>query len=246
MIFNRFKLNWGVKQGFPWLKLCPKLQQSVSQICKIDNKEVKSQSVSFSVYVSDSLQSHGYGNQVSLFRDSPGRATGCIPFSRGSSQSRNQTWVYSFVGKIFTSELPRKPIIKKALKNSHKPILTLKKKNGDAKTTHDEILAVIYFHTGRKKRRCWFEIWQLKVHPFPRALCLPLFYDFRSLLYSWRLFGIKLFHWTVIPYKSLEIIIAFSTKATFIYLHSRFLLLESTQQTIQNLVLFLKMNMHCL
>ena len=32
-----------------------------------------------------------------------------IPFSRGSSQPRNRTWVSCITGRFFTTELPRKP-----------------------------------------------------------------------------------------------------------------------------------------
>ena len=49
----------------------------------------------------------------------------------------------------------------------------------------------------------------------------------------------------MIPYNSLEIITAFSTKTTFIYFALKALVIRAYRaDSIQNLVLFLKMNMH--
>ena len=67
MIFNRFKLNWGGKQGFPWLKLCPNSSNQFHKYAKLIIKKSK-----VKLLVAQSCPTlcnpMDVANQVSLFR----------------------------------------------------------------------------------------------------------------------------------------------------------------------------------
>ena len=71
--------------------------------CSLEIYLVSGLSVSHSV-ISDSLESHGLWPARLLHPwDSPGRNTGgvAIPFSRGSFQPKDQTWVFCIAGRFF-------------------------------------------------------------------------------------------------------------------------------------------------
>ena len=77
-------------------------QSSLENSC-IMNLESESRSV-----VSDSLRPHG----LCISWNSPDQNTGVgIPFSRRSSQSRDQTWVSHIAGRIFTSRTTREALM---------------------------------------------------------------------------------------------------------------------------------------
>ena len=71
--------------------------------CSLEIYLVSALSVSHSV-ISDSLEPHGLWPARLLHPwDSPGRNTGgvAIPFSRGSFQPKDQTWVFCIAGRFF-------------------------------------------------------------------------------------------------------------------------------------------------
>ena len=83
------------------------------KICKMFTNQVKSESVSHSA-VSSSLQSHRLQPSTLLCpRNSPGKNFGlAIPFSRGSSQPRDQTLVSALQVDPSLSEPSGKPFSK--------------------------------------------------------------------------------------------------------------------------------------